>query len=46
MIVYSDNVIIAKWQDRFIAWLVDFTVVSLGIGISIGVVNHFDSIHS
>ena len=24
---------IARWRDRFLAWLIDFTIVSVGIGI-------------
>jgi len=46
MIVYTDDLTIAKWQDRFFAWLVDFVVVSLGVGLSMAAVNHFDSIHA
>jgi uncharacterized RDD family membrane protein YckC len=46
MIVYTNDLTIAKWQDRFIAWLVDFVIVSVGIGISIGAVHHFDSMHA
>ena len=36
MIVYANDLTIAKWRDRFLAWIVDFVIVSIGIGISIG----------
>jgi len=45
MIVYSGDITIAKWQDRFIAWLVDFAIVSVGIGILLGVVYSLDNMH-
>ena len=45
MIVYSEDITIAKWQDRFIAWLVDFVVVSIGIGIIFGAAYRFDDMH-
>lgn len=45
MIVYSEDITIAKWQDRFFAWLVDFAIVSVGIGISLGAIYQFDNMH-
>lgn len=45
MIVYSEDITIAKWQDRFIAWLVDFVIVFAGIGILIGATYRFDNMH-
>ena len=45
MIVYSEDITIAKWQDRFLAWLVDFVIVSIGIGILLGAANWFDNMH-
>jgi uncharacterized RDD family membrane protein YckC len=45
MIVYTNDITIAKWQDRFIAWLVDFAIVSVGMGILIGAAYRFDNMH-
>ena len=42
MIVYSNSLTIAKWQDRFVAWLVDFVIVSVGIGIFFVAAHQFD----
>lgn len=42
MIVYSNSLTIAKWQDRFVAWLVDFAIVSVGIGIFLVAAHQFD----
>lgn len=41
MIVYANDLTIAKWQDRFFAWVVDFVIVSVIIGISVGVAHNF-----
>ena len=41
MIVYANDLTLAKWQDRFVAWLVDFVIVSAGISISIGAAHYF-----
>ena len=41
MIVYANDLTIAKWKDRILAWLVDFTIVSVGIGITGSVAHHF-----
>lgn len=30
------EVILASWTDRFVAWLVDFIIVSIGLGILFG----------
>ena len=27
------EVILASWADRFVAWLIDFIIVSIGLGI-------------
>ena len=27
------EVVLASWADRFVAWLVDFIIVSIGLGI-------------
>ena len=27
------EVILASWVDRFVAWLIDFIIVSIGLGI-------------
>ncbi|HJY14489.1 MAG TPA: hypothetical protein VJ225_00570 [Nitrososphaeraceae archaeon] len=27
------EVILASWADRFLAWLIDFIIVSIGLGI-------------
>ena len=31
--IIPNEIVIAKWSDRFFAWLVDFAIVSIGIGI-------------
>ncbi len=41
MIVYANDITIAKWQDRFLAWLVDFAIVSVGIAIAAGLAHTF-----
>ena len=30
---YSREIVLAKWEDRFIAWLIDFVIVSVTINI-------------
>lgn len=45
MIVYSEDIVIAKWQDRFFAWFVDFVIVYVVIGTVIGVANHFNDVN-
>ena len=42
MIVHTNDIVIAKWKDRFFAWLIDFAIVSIGIGIVSSVAHHFD----
>ena len=27
------EIILASWTDRFVAWLIDFIIVSIGLGI-------------
>ena len=27
------EVILASWTDRFVAWLIDFIIVSIGLGV-------------
>ncbi|MDQ6865381.1 MAG: RDD family protein, partial [Thermoproteota archaeon] len=29
----SETIVLARWVDRFIAWLIDFIIVSIGLGI-------------
>src|SRR5262249_36811801 len=29
----TETVVLARWIDRFIAWLIDFIIVSIGLGI-------------
>ena len=41
MIVYSEDLTLAKWKDRFFAWVIDFVIVSIGVGISVAVVHSF-----
>ena len=41
MIVYANDITLAKWQDRFLAWFVDFAIVSVGIGIAAGLAHTF-----
>ncbi|HSA72933.1 MAG TPA: RDD family protein [Nitrososphaeraceae archaeon] len=31
--IYPVEVILASWADRFVAWLIDFIIVSIGLGI-------------
>lgn len=45
MTALSSDITIAKWQDRFIAWLVDFVIVSIGIGIVLGAAYRFENMH-
>lgn len=42
MIVYANDITIAKWKDRFIAWFVDFVIVSVGVGILMAAAFRFD----
>ena len=30
---YSREIVLAKWEDRFVAWLIDFVIISIIIGI-------------
>ena len=30
---YSREIVLAKWEDRFVAWLIDFVIVSIIINI-------------
>ena len=41
MIVYANDLTIAKWRERILAWLVDFAIVSVGIGITGSVAHSF-----
>ena len=41
MIVYANDITLAKWQDRFLAWFVDFAIVSVGVGITAGLAHTF-----
>ena len=34
---HPNELVIAKWRDRGLAWLVDFAIVSVGIGIIYGI---------
>ncbi len=45
MMVLSSDLTLAKWQDRFIAWIVDFVIVSIGIGVVLGTTYRFENIH-
>ena len=29
----AQTIVLASWRDRFIAWLIDFIIVSIGLGI-------------
>jgi uncharacterized RDD family membrane protein YckC len=30
---YSREIVLAKWEDRFVAWLIDFVIISIIVGI-------------
>ena len=30
---YSREIVLAKWEDRFVAWLIDFVIISIVVGI-------------
>src|SRR4029078_3207319 len=30
---YSKEIVLAKWEDRFVAWLIDFVIISIIINI-------------
>jgi uncharacterized RDD family membrane protein YckC len=34
LIAFSEDLVLAKWKDRFVAWLIDFVIVSVIIGIA------------
>ena len=36
MIVYTNDLTLAKWKDRLFAWIIDFVIVSVGIAILVG----------
>jgi hypothetical protein len=35
----TETVVLASWIDRFIAWLIDFIIVSIGLGILFAVIS-------
>jgi uncharacterized RDD family membrane protein YckC len=35
----TETIVLARWTDRFIAWLIDFIIVSLGLGILFAVLS-------
>jgi uncharacterized RDD family membrane protein YckC len=35
----SETIVLASWIDRFIAWLIDFIIVSIGLGILFAVIS-------
>jgi hypothetical protein len=35
----TETVVLAKWTDRFIAWLIDFIIVSIGLAILFAVIS-------
>ena len=41
MIAYTNDITIAKWQDRFLAWLVDVAIVSVVIAMAAGLAHTF-----
>lgn len=42
MIAHFEELILAKWQDRFFAWLIDFVLVSVVVGIFSVVAHQFN----
>jgi uncharacterized RDD family membrane protein YckC len=35
----TETIVLARWVDRFIAWLIDFIIVSMGLGILFAVLS-------
>ena len=35
----TETIVLARWIDRFIAWLIDFIIVSIGLGILFAVLS-------
>lgn len=35
----TETIVLARWIDRFIAWLIDFIIVSIGLGILFAVIS-------
>jgi uncharacterized RDD family membrane protein YckC len=35
----TETIVLARWVDRFIAWLIDFIIVSIGLGILFAVLS-------
>jgi len=35
----AETIVLASWVDRFIAWLIDFIIVSIGLGILFAVIS-------
>jgi uncharacterized RDD family membrane protein YckC len=35
----TEKIVLASWVDRFIAWLIDFIIVSIGLGILFAVIS-------
>jgi hypothetical protein len=38
----TETIVLARWIDGFIAWLIDFIIVSIGLGILFVTVDHRD----
>ena len=36
----TETIVLASWIDRFIAWLIDFIIVSIGLGILFAVISY------
>jgi hypothetical protein len=35
----AETIVLARWLDRFIAWLIDFIIVSIGLGITFAAIS-------